>query len=85
MSHLGQGITLVDGKVQESNFHDHPLMRMNQAPKIEVFWRKTDYAPTGLGEPTLPPTLPAITNAIFAATGKRLRTLPLQRNDFTWA
>jgi isoquinoline 1-oxidoreductase subunit beta len=85
MSHLGQGITLVDGKVQESNFHDHPLMRMNQAPRIEVFWRKTDYAPTGLGEPTLPPTLPAITNAIFAATGKRLRTLPLQRNDFTWA
>lgn len=85
MSHMGQEITLADGKVEQSNFHNHPIVRMRQAPKIEVFWRKTDYSPTGLGEPGLPPTLAALGNAIFAATGKRIRTLPLQRSGLSWA
>jgi len=47
MSHMQQEITLVDGKVQQSNFHQHPLMRMKQIPPIEVYWRKTDFSPTG--------------------------------------
>jgi isoquinoline 1-oxidoreductase beta subunit len=85
LSQMAQQITLVEGRVQQTNFHQHPLLRMNQAPRIEIFWRKTPHAPTGLGEPSLPPIIPAVCNAIFAATGKRIRTLPLQRSGFAWA
>jgi isoquinoline 1-oxidoreductase beta subunit len=85
MSQMQQEITLVDGQVQQTNYDQHPLMRMRQAPEIELFWRMSEFPPTGLGEPALPPVLPAIANAVFAATGKRIRTLPIKRSGFTFA
>ncbi len=79
---LGQEITMENGRVQESNFHQYPLMRMNNAPVVDVHFIQSEYAPTGLGEPALPPLAPAVCNAIYAATGHRVRTLPLSRDGF---
>lgn len=70
-------VTLEDGAVVQSNFHDYPLLRMHEAPEIEVHIVPSSAAPTGIGEPGVPPIAPAVANAIFAATGQRLRELPL--------
>ncbi len=71
-------ITLNRGRVQQRNFHDYPMLRMNEAPKIEVHIMPSTENPTGVGEPGVPPVAPAVANAIFAATGKRVRRLPIR-------
>lgn len=78
---LAQALTFTNGRVDQSNFHDYPLLRMHQAPKVEVHFVMTDNNPTGLGEPAMPPVVPALTNAIFAATGRRVRTLPINTSE----
>jgi len=79
-----QKITLKDGVVQNTNFHDYPVLRMPQAPVVEAVFVESDNPPSGLGEPALPPAVPALCNAIFSACGKRIRTLPIMDNDLSW-
>jgi isoquinoline 1-oxidoreductase beta subunit len=80
---LGLEITMENGLIQQSNFHQYPLLRMANHPQVEVHFLQSQNPPTGVGEPALPPVAPAICNAIFAACGHRVRTLPLTREGFS--
>jgi isoquinoline 1-oxidoreductase beta subunit len=83
---MGQEITLKNGRVEQKNFDTHPLLRLTQSPAdIEIHWVKSNNPPTGLGEPSMPPILPAVANAIFAANGDRVRELPLKKLGYSWA
>jgi isoquinoline 1-oxidoreductase beta subunit len=80
---LKGGITIKDGRCEQSNFHDFEVLRMPEMPEVEVHFVKSSAPPTGVGEPGLPPVAPAVLNAVFAATGKRIRRLPVRPADFT--
>ena len=75
---LHGNLELEQGMIKESNFHDYPILRMNEAPKVEVIILNSGTKPTGIGEPGLPPIAPAVANAVYRATGERLRSLPLK-------
>ena len=66
--------------MSQTNFGDYRLLRIDEAPRIDVHFIPSTAAPKGLGEPPVPPVAPALANAIFAATGRRIRRLPLQKN-----
>jgi len=78
---IKDAITVDRGRVVQANFNDYAMIRMNEAPPIEVYLVPSTEAPTGIGEPTVPVIAPAICNAIFSATGKRVRRLPIRSED----
>jgi len=80
---MGLEIGIENGRITNTNFDRYPLLRMPNAPQVEVHFIQSDFPPTGVGEPALPPVAPAICNAIYNAIGYRVRTLPLTKEGFT--
>jgi isoquinoline 1-oxidoreductase beta subunit len=80
---MGLEVSFEEGRVKQTNFHEYPLIRMQSVPSVEVHFLQPDVRPSGLGEPCLPPLAPALANAIFAANGDRVRTLPLKRAGYS--
>lgn len=80
---LGLQVSFTNGAINEGNFDQYPMLRMRNAPDVDVHFIQSDNAPTGLGEPSLPPVAPAVTNAIFAATGDRVREMPISKAGYS--
>ena len=80
---MAQKITMENGRVEQSNFHNYKVLRMPAAPEVDIHFIQSDYAPTGLGEPALPPLAPAVGNAIFASTGHRVRKMPFSDEGYS--
>jgi isoquinoline 1-oxidoreductase subunit beta len=80
---MGLKITFEGGRVEQSNFDKYPLIRIDKAPEVDVHFVESEYPPTGCGEPAFPPAGPAIANAIYTATGQRIRTLPFSTEGYT--
>ena len=78
---MHDAITISGGRVEQSNFHNYQMPRIGETPKTEAHVVMSQEEPTGIGEPGLPVVAPAMCNAIFAATGKRIRRLPLRSED----
>ena len=80
---MGLEIGVEQGRIQQTNFGDYPILRMNSAPPVEVHFIQSDFRPAGLGEPCVPPLAAALGNAVFAATGDRVRTMPFKRAGYS--
>ena len=80
---MGLKVTFEDGRAQQQNFNEYPMLRMPNTPEVDVYFIDSDYAPTGLGEPALPPLAAAVCNAIHAASGQRPRTMPISEEGFS--
>ena len=78
---LKGAITIDRGRVEQSNFNDYEMLRLDEMPVVEVHIVPSDNPPGGVGEPGTPPIAPAVCNAVFAATGKRIRRLPVRAED----
>lgn len=83
LSTMGLEVTMEKGRIEQANFDTYPLARIGIAPEIDVHFLDSGFSPTGLGEPALPPLAPAVCNAVFAAIGKRIRTMPITREGYS--